>query len=187
MKVSAINNTSPNFGGFNAGTMLAKASNINSWQQRAALGLAAVTMQPLIDMCNKDVDEQTRRVSANRSFAKGLVGTATGIVVRGGCMKLVEQGLKKEKWADKLAALTAADKTKEAIEKSKDFIKNQGGAKKYAGVIGTFVALGVMMFTNFAVDAPVTNWLTNKMNKKYEGDNNQATSDNAVQQEGGAQ
>ena len=29
-----------------------------------------------------------------------------------------------------------------------------------------------MLFTNFAIDAPVTNWLTNKMNKKYEGDKN---------------
>ena len=27
-----------------------------------------------------------------------------------------------------------------------------------------------MLLTNFAIDAPVTNWLTNKMNKKYEGD-----------------
>lgn len=174
MKVSGINNCArtPNFSGVDAASVLAKAANINSWQQRAALGLAAVTMQPLIDMCNKDVDEETRRVSANRSFAKGLIGTLTGIAVRGGCMKLVEQGLKKESWADKLAELTASDKTQEAIEKSKDFIKNQGGAKKYAAVIGTVAALGVMLVTNFAIDAPVTNWLTNKMNKKYEGNNN---------------
>lgn len=174
MKVSGINNCaqSPNFSGINAADVLTKAANINSWQQRAALGIAAVTMQPLIDMCNKDVDEETRKVSANRSFAKGFVGTLTGIVVRGGCMKLVEQGLKKESWADKLAEFTATEKTQEAIEKSKDFIKNQGGAKKYAAVIGTIAALGVMLFTNFAIDAPVTNWLTNKMNKKYEGNNN---------------
>ena len=34
--------------------------------------------------------------------------------------------------------------------------------------MGTVVALGVMLFTNFLIDAPVTNWLTNKMNEKLE-------------------
>lgn len=176
MKVSSVNNynSSPNFKGLNAASILKSASNITSWQQRAALGIAAITLQPIIDMRNKEVDEETRKVSANRSFAKGLVGAATGIVVRGGCMKLVEQGLKKESWADKLAEITASDKTQEAIEKSKDFIKNQGGAKKYAAVIGTIAALGVMLVTNFAIDAPVTNWLTDKMNKKYKGDDSVA-------------
>ena len=38
--------------------------------------------------------------------------------------------------------------------------------------MGTVVALGVMLVTNFLIDAPVTNWLTNKMNEKYEKDPN---------------
>ena len=148
--------------------LLTKAANINSWQQRAALGLAAITFQPIIDLHNKELDEKTNRISANRSFAKGLVGAATGIVVRGGCMAATEKVLKNENIADKGAKITADNKTQEAIEKSKDFIKNQGGAKKYAAVIGTFVALGVMLITNFAIDAPITNWLTNLLDKKSE-------------------
>ncbi len=170
MKVSSIKsqNSSPNFNGLNAAKVLSSAANINSWQQRAALGLTAITFQPAIDLINKDVDEETRKVSANRSFAKGLVGAVTGIVVRGGCMKLVEQGLKNESWADKLAKITAEDATEEAIEKAKDFIKNQGGAKKYASVLGTLAAIIVMLYTNFAIDAPLTNWLTNIMNKKFD-------------------
>lgn len=171
MKVSSIStNSAPNFGGLNMQKILTSAANINSWQQRAALGVAAMAMQPVIDRCNKDVDEETRKVSANRSFAKGLVGTATGIAVRGGCMKAMEAVFKNDNAIETLAKITAKDKTQEAIDKSIDFIKNQGGAKKYASVIGTITALGVMLFTNFAIDAPVTNWLTNKMNKKYEGD-----------------
>ena len=170
MKISPVNNssTSPNFNGLDAGRILSKAANINSWQQRAALGVAAVTLQPIIDLRNKDVDENTRHISANRSFAKAFVGMCTGIVIRGGCMKLVEQGFKNEKFTEKIAKYTAENFSEEAIEKSKDFIKNQGGAKKYASVIGTIAALGVMIFTNFAIDAPLTNKLTNKLNKKYE-------------------
>ena len=169
MKISPVKNyTSPNFKGINAGSLLSKAANINSWQQRAALGIAAMTFQPIIDLTNKDVDEDTRRISANRSFAKGLVGAATGIVIRGACMKAVEKGFNNENFTNKIAKYTAENLSEEAIEKSKDFIKNQGGAKKYAAVIGTITALGVMLVTNFLIDAPVTNWLTNKMNDKFE-------------------
>ena len=150
MKVSSIStNSAPNFGGLNMQKILTSAANINSWQQRAALGVAAMTMQPVIDRCNKDVDEETRN-----------------------CMKAMEAVFKNDNAIETLAKITAKDKTQEAIDKSIDFIKNQGGAKKYASVIGTITALGVMLFTNFAIDAPVTNWLTNKMNKKYEGDKN---------------
>ena len=173
MKISPVQNySSPNFKGINTGSLLSKAANINSWQQRAALGLAAMTFQPIIDLTNKDVDEDTRIVSANRSFAKGLVGAATGIVIRGGCMKAIEKGFENDSFTNTIAKYTAEDLSEEAIEKSKDFIKNQGGAKKYAAVLGTVVALGVMLVTNFLIDAPVTNWLTNKMNEKYEKDPN---------------
>ena len=169
MKVSPLNNyTSPNFKGISAGSILSKAANINSWQQRAALGLAAMTFQPMIDLTNKEVDKDTRIVSANRSFAKGLVGAATGIAIRGGCMKVIEKAFQNESFTEKIAKYTAENTTEEAINKSKDFIKNQGGAKKYAAVMGTIAALGVMLVTNFLIDAPVTNWLTNKMNERYE-------------------
>lgn len=168
MKISAINNNQKpqNFNGYNVGKLLSRAANISNLEQRATIGIAAMVLQPTIDMLNKDVDKETRKVSANRSLAKGFIGTLTGIIVRGGCMKLVERGLKTEKATNKLAEITAKDNTPEALEKAKDFIKNHDGAKKYASVIGTIVALGVMIYTNFAVDAPLTNWLTDVLNKK---------------------
>ncbi len=170
MKVSTINNnfSTQKFTGFDAAGVLRKASNINSWQQRAVLGLAAITLQPMIDLRNKGVDEQTRKVSANRSFAKGLIGAMTGVAVRGGCMKAIECGFKNEKLADKFSKIVSEEKTQAAIQKTKDYIKNGGGAKKYASIIGTVIAMGVMLFTNFLIDAPLTNALTNKLNKKYE-------------------
>lgn len=172
MKISALNNnnnySSPNFGGINAQKILTKASSINSWQQRLALGASAVILQPAIDMANKDVDKETGRISAIRSLSKALVGATTGIAVRGGSMKIVECALKNENLSDKLARITAEDASSLAIDKAKDFIKNQGGAKQYASVIGTIAALGIMIFTNFLIDAPLTNILTNKLNKKQE-------------------
>ena len=32
---------------------------------------------------------------------------------------------------------------------------------QYKNAMGTIVALVVMMFTNFAIDAPLTKWITN--------------------------
>ena len=168
MNVTKVNNYSgvPKFSGLRVARFLSKASTINSWQQRLALGVAAMAIQPVIDLRNKQVDEETRKVSANRSFAKALVGMATGIAVRGGCMKAVEISLQKDGISNYLAKITAENNTKEAIDKAKNFIKNKGGAKQYASIIGTIAALGVMLFTNFLVDAPLTNKLTDKLNKK---------------------
>lgn len=174
MNVPKVSNiTVPNFKGANAEKIFAKAANINSWQQRLALGVSAMVIQPIIDRNNKNLDKETREISAKRSFAKGLVGMTTGIIVRGGCMKGVEIALAKDNMVDKLAKIVTPEKTEEALEKTKDYIKNQGGAKQYASVIGTVAALGIMLFTNFLIDAPVTNWLTNKLTKK--GENNKNT------------
>ncbi len=166
MKISPIKNLPVNKAC--AEKVLTKAANINSWQQRAALGVSGMVLQPMIDLHNKDVDEQTRKVSANRSFAKALVGATTGIILRAGCMFGVEKALNNEKFADGLAKITAENSSQSAVAKAKNFIKNQGGAKKYASVLGTIVALGVMTYTNFSVDAPLTNKLTNFLNRKYE-------------------
>lgn len=172
MNVARIGSSSAtNFKGANAEKIFSKAANINSWQQRLALGVSAMAIQPAIDRLNNNVDPKTREMSAARSLAKGLVGMTTGIIVRGGCMKAVETSLKKDKMVDKLAKIVTKENTDAAISKTKDYIKNQGGAKQYASVIGTVIALGVMLFTNFLVDAPLTNWLTNKFSK---GDKNKS-------------
>ena len=173
MNISKVcNSAEQNFKGFNTEKIFSKAANMNSLQQRIALGVSAMTIQPAIDMLNKNVDPSTREVSAKRSLAKGFVGMTTGIIIRGACMKGVELTLSKDKMADKLAKIITPEKTEEALLKTKNYIKNQGGAKQYASVIGTIAALGVMLFTNFLVDAPLTNLLTNKLSKKDNQDEN---------------
>jgi hypothetical protein len=57
-------------------------------------------LQPLIDLKNKKVDERTREISATRSIARAAGGTATGIIVRGGCIKLAEMCSKAGKALD---------------------------------------------------------------------------------------
>ena len=124
MNVARIGSSSAtNFKGVNAEKIFSKAANINSWQQRLALGVSAMAIQPAIDRLNNNVDPKTREMSAARSLAKGLVGMTTGIIVRGGCMKAVETSLKKDKMVDKLAKIVTKENTDAAISKTKDYIK----------------------------------------------------------------
>ena len=45
---------------------------------------------------------------------------------------------------------------------------------QYRNAVGTVVALVVMMFTNFIIDAPLTKFLTNALVKKGEEKNMEA-------------
>ena len=59
-------------------------------QYRALMGVAAIITQPAIDYHNHKVDEETRRISRNRTIAKIIAGTCVGILVRGSAYKAVE-------------------------------------------------------------------------------------------------
>ena len=128
-------------------------------QNRAIVGAAALITQPVIDSCNTRVDQETRVVSRNRTIAKILAGTGVGIVVRGTAFKLVEKMTDingTSKWAQKLLP--------------KDFIAEMKNVPKFLeghkSGIATVVALLAMLITNFAIDAPLTTYLTNKFNAK---------------------
>ncbi len=186
-RVQSNNNKALNFGalkmkpvelGQGAQTLLSKAENFSSVHQRLALGGFAFLIQPLIDIKNKDVDEDTRKVSAIRSAAKAIIGTVSGIVVRGGCMKLAEY-----KYAQKDAAgkiIKEGGKIKiDPLKVQKSFgegfealkLDNKAlsdAIKRVPSVIGTIAALGVMIFTNFLIDAPLTNITMEKINKFME-------------------
>ena len=108
-------------------------------QNRLILGATALMIQPFIDLNNKKVDEKTREISAARTVAKIIVGTATGFAVR---------------------YLTIA-----AIGKYRKFFAPTipvQDYKQYMMAIGNYLALAVMLITNFAIDAPCTKALTNK-------------------------
>ncbi len=134
--------------------------NFSSDKQRLALGVTALATQPFIDAHNKRVDEKTRKVSVARTVAKIIAGTLTGFLIRYGCIKSIKafsqipgKGVAKYKTIFTPKGVT--DNTTDAFE-------------QYRNAMGTVVALGVMVFTNFLIDAPLTKFLTNTFVKHQE-------------------
>lgn len=158
---------------------LKRAGNLSTPANRALLGATAIAIQPAIDLTNKDVDKKTREVSAARTISKIVIGTATGILVRQGCID----------WMSKYTR-TASDYTNEdrkilgfikvgkATPKKWDkflfpthispeqFESAMRQVKKHRQALGSIVALGVMLITNFLIDAPLTKICTNLIVKK---------------------
>ena len=127
---------------------------------RGIMGATALVTQPAIDYYNHGVDEETRTVSRNRTISKIVAGTLVGMfVVRGPVYKLVEKMTDingKGKWSKKLLP-------KDLLE---NIAKNPKGLKNYRATIAMLLALGAMCFTNFLLDAPLTIFFTNYLNKK---------------------
>ncbi len=130
--------------------------NISSPGNRLILGVTALMSQPFIDLHNKKVDEDTRKVSALRTVAKIIAGTSTGVVIRWGCIKLLDYCTETKENATKFQKFFLPNK--ELTKKLHDFDK----LKQYKKSLGTFVSLGIMVFTNFLIDAPFTKYMTNK-------------------------
>ncbi len=126
---------------------------------RLIMGATALAFQPFIDYRNRGVDEETRRVSVARTVAKILVCTATGFAIRKGCISLVKKFSQKPTQAFYPNAGHNIDvKDKDILTKLKSI--------NYVNTMGTCVALGVMLFTNFLIDAPLTKFFTNLLVKK---------------------
>ena len=126
---------------------------------RAIMGATAIVTQPAIDACNHRVDDETRQVSINRTIAKVAVGTAVGIAVRDIVYRLTEKMTNVEGTSKFSKALLPKDYVAE-IAKNPNYLKNHRSA------IAMLVALGVMLFTNFFIDAPLTIFFTNLLNDK---------------------
>lgn len=138
--------------------------NISSPQNRLILGASALMSQPFIDLNNKKVDEDTRKISAARTVAKIIAGTATGFLVRYGCIKAIDycsllpSQITKSTKNPRLRMLFTPESALTGV------LKDLGQYKK---ALGSFVALMVMLVTNFMIDAPLTKYLTNKFVDKY--------------------
>ena len=137
---------------------------ITSPQQRVILGATAILTQPLIDAHNKRVDDETKVVSVAKTISKILVGTLTGFFVRSLTIK-----------AQKTLAKTAAEVSKDAkpiVRKLQTCLtprEFQNATKdeisQYRNAMGTIISLLIMLITNFKIDAPWTNRLTNYLLK----------------------
>lgn len=155
-------------------------------EQRLILGATALATQPFIDLNNKEVDEDTRKLSAARTVAKIIAGTIVGVGVR-------YLGIKAVKAFSKCDFIYKGD--------SKDFITRiipdakrgfltptsfRGGVfpmataeverrlEKYRKAMGTLTATIAMVATNFLLDAPLTKYLTGVFQQEFASDSQQA-------------
>ena len=152
--------------GRGAQNVLKKVSGFSSVQQKLALGTCAFLIQPVIDLNNKDIDKNTRELSAVRSASKAVIGTATGIVIRSYCIKFAEKAMAKKDEAGKVLRDTLGKVEIDPKKVVKIFGKmDEKAVQNVPPVLGTFMALGIMMFTNFLIDAPLTNFAMNKISK----------------------
>ena len=146
-------------------------------QNRLIMGATAIISQPFIDEHNKRVDKKTARASRNRTIGKILAGTAVGCVVRGGIYKLVnattDKDISIDRWNN---LLTPRNSTKIMPHLFKNRMRN------YRTVSATLISLVAMLFTNILIDMPLTNKISNFLNKldnqKY---NNNSTNTPSVQ------
>lgn len=136
--------------------------DISPAENRLILGVSALMTQPFIDARNKDVDEETRKVSVCRTIAKIIAGTATGFLIRKGCIKAIKA------FSQIPGKGVPAYKT---IFTPKGTLSTDTEAfKQYQNAMGTVAALLVMLVTNFVIDAPLTKLLTNLFIKKAGGE-----------------
>ncbi len=124
-------------------------------ENRGVMGGTAILLQPAIDASNKRVDKETRQVSICRTIAKIIAGTGVGMLVRGSAYKMVENMTNPEA-KDKCARKLLPSKYIEELSKNPKLMKN------YRSALSTGIAIAAMCITNFALDAPLTVFLTNK-------------------------
>lgn len=128
-------------------------------ENRLIMGATALVTQPTIDYSNHKVDEETRAVSCIRTVAKIVAGTVVGCIVRGSCYKLVGAMTNvkgAEKWSKKLLP----------TKNLKELIDNETSLNNYRNALSTFLAIMAMSVTNFLLDAPLTVFLTNRLNEQ---------------------
>lgn len=145
-------------------------------ENRAILGATAIVLQPTIDWLNHGVDEDTRKISVCRTFAKIIAGTLTGFAIRKALIKSVDAFSKLPTSVDSVTGkpvkLTRLNTFFSPVTKVLD---NSDEYQNYKNGLGNVLALVVMLFTNFLIDAPLTKFLTNKF-AKIGGLNNETSS-----------
>ncbi len=112
--------------------------------------------------------KESSKVQAVRTAAQSIGGTATGVVVRMGCILaasalLGAAGAKAgEKGASKIASIVNPEK----YNSKKDAYLFDREIKRWGKSVGGAAAICVMMVTNFLLDVPFVNFLNKKMSDK---------------------
>lgn len=149
-----------------------RLGNLSTPAHRFFLGATALATQPIIDLNNKNVDEETRIVSTARTMAKIIAGTVVGVAVRAGCIETMKfftdpkAGSSAKKWKTALFPNHLDKNTLNMLKKSEDALG------KHRKALGSIIALFAMLITNFAIDLPLTKYLTNKFVKKFKNAEN---------------
>lgn len=142
-------------------------NKVDNWisrpaQNRGILGVTALATQPAIDYYNHRVDEETRTVSRNRTIAKIIAGTAVGMfVVRGPIYNAIA----------KMTDVNGKHRYNKALIPKvflKEIYENEKFLTNYRSTLSMLLALGAMCVTNFVLDAPITTFLTNRLNEHSE-------------------
>lgn len=128
-------------------------------QNRLLIGVSALASQPFIDLFNQKVDEKTRIVSCARTLGKIVSGTITGFTIRAGFVKLV----KNYSVVNKLGVKNV----KRFFTPSNAVVDTNHAYKQYQNAAGTLLAVAGIMVSNFLIDAPLTNFITNTLLKKF--------------------
>lgn len=147
---------------------------VSSPQNRLILGVSALMSQPFIDLSNKKVDEETRKVSAARTVAKIIAGTLTGVAIRSGCIHAIDSFTKQP---EEITPDMKFKKLRTLFTPSEGILKDLNQYKKS---FGTIFSLFVMVITNFLIDAPLTKFLTNKFLDKINAQKSQPVSESGV-------
>jgi len=133
-------------------------------ENRLLIGVSALASQPFIDLYNKDVDEKTRVVSCARTIAKTAVGTVTGVAIRAGFISLAKNYSVVDN-AD--AKFTGTKKIRKLFTPTITTSDKTHAYRQYQNTMGTLLAVGAMLFTNFLIDAPLTTFFTNHLMKTF--------------------
>ena len=138
--------------------------------QKIVMSGSEATIGPVVDIAvgkaiTKATNEkdgrtnQSSKVQAIRTFSQSLGGTITGVIIRSLCIGAM--GFLAGKATGKLAQII----NPQGLDKTKDMFKFSENVDKWGKSIGGAVAVGVMMFTNFLIDAPFINQINKHATK----------------------
>lgn len=170
-------NNSPSFRGVWKEIKGKKTLSLINWigyvmkpsHNRLLMGATAIVSQPWFDLFNKRVDEDTRSYSTARTMAKIIAGTSVGFAVRDICLRIsnnfcdpkfekINKGGIKNFWKNHPTWLVPSDIGK---------LKTKQNLTNYRKAVGTYLAIVIMIGTNFLLDVPITKYLTHVINDKY--------------------